>query len=163
MLALPRLRTGRGFTLVELLVSVAIVGVLASMVLPLAELTIRRQREADLRQSLREIRRAIDAYKQAADAGLIDRSLLKSGYPPSLQALVVGVPNRRDPGAAPLRFLRRVPRDPFAVDPALSDEQTWGLRSYASPHDKPQLGEDVFDVYSLAPGLGMNGVPFRQW
>ena len=101
MHALPRLRFRRGFTLVELLVSVAIVGVLASMVLPLAELTIRRQREADLRLSLREIRRAIDAYKTAADAGLIDRSLLKSGYPPSLQALVVGVPNRREPGGKP--------------------------------------------------------------
>jgi general secretion pathway protein G len=163
MHALPRLRFRGGFTLVELLVSVAIVGVLASMVLPLAELTIRRQREADLRQSLREIRRAIDAYKTAADAGLIDKSLLKSGYPPSLQALVVGVPNRREPGGKPLRFLRRVPRDPFAVDPTQSDELTWGLRSYASPHDRPAAGEDVFDVYSMAPGRGMNGVPFRQW
>jgi general secretion pathway protein G len=137
--------------------------VLASMVLPLAELTIRRQREADLRQSLREIRRAIDAYKTAADAGIIDKSALKSGYPPNLQALVVGVPNRRDPGGKPLRFLRRVPRDPFATDPAVGDEFTWGLRSYASPHDKPLVGEDVFDVYSQAPGRGMNGVPFRQW
>jgi general secretion pathway protein G len=163
MHALPRLRFGRGFTLVELLVSVAIVGVLASMVLPLAELTIRRQREADLRQSLREIRRAIDAYKAAADAGMVARSLVKSGYPPSLQALVVGVPNLRDPGGKPLRFLRRVPRDPMAVDAAQADEFTWGLRSYASPHDKPLVGEDVFDVYSQAPGRGMNGVPYRQW
>ncbi|CAD5374005.1 Prepilin-type N-terminal cleavage/methylation domain-containing protein [Rubrivivax sp. A210] len=163
MAATGTLRRQHGFTLVELLVSVAIVGVLASMVLPMAEMTIRRQREADLRVALREIRRGIDAYKVAADSGLVDRRVLRSGYPPSLQALVQGVPNRRDPEAKPLRFLRRIPRDPMAQDPNVADADTWGLRSYASSHESPRVGEDVFDVYSRAPGAGINGKPYRQW
>lgn len=156
-------RRAAGFTLVELLVSVAIVGVLASMVLPMAEVTIRRQREADLRSALREIRRGIDAYKAASDAGLVDRRALRSGYPPSLRALVQGVPNQRDPNGAPMRFLRRIPRDPMAQDPQVPDEDTWGLRSYLSPHEAPRVGEDVFDVYSRAPGVGINGIAYRQW
>jgi len=155
-------RRSRGFTLIELLVAVAIVGVLTAMVIPMAEVTVQRQREAELRLALREIRSAIDAYKAAGDNGLIEKSLLRNGYPASLQTLVEGVPNVRDPKAPRMVFLRRIPRDPLAPE-ARSGQDAWGLRSYASPHDDPQPGEDVYDVYSLAPGKGLNGIRYREW
>jgi general secretion pathway protein G len=145
-----------GFTLIELLISVAIVGLLASIALPLAEVAATRSKEQDLRLALREIRTAIDAYKKAADDGVIERPADATGFPPSLAALVEGVPDKRKPDGPKVYFLRKVPADPFAVE-------GWGLRSYASTHDAPQEGKDVFDVYSKAPGAGLNGVPYRQW
>ena len=145
-----------GFTLVELLITAAIVSVLASIALPLAEVTMQRHREQDLRRSLREIREAIDAYKHAADDGIIERKADQSGYPPSLQALVDGAPDKRSPDAPKVFFLRRVPKDPF-------NPEKWGLRSYASTAADPREGDDVYDVYSLAEGTGMNGVPYREW
>jgi general secretion pathway protein G len=156
-------RRSRGFTLIELLVAVAIVGVLTAMVIPMAEVTVQRQREADLRLALREIRNAIDAYKAAGDNGLIEKSLLRNGYPASLQTLVEGVPNVRDPKAPRMVFLRRIPRDPLAPQGVRAPQETWGLRSYASTHEDPQPGDDVYDVYSLAPGKGLNGISFREW
>ena len=145
-----------GFTLIELLISVAIVGLLASIALPLAEVAATRSKEQDLRVALRDIRTAIDAYKKAADDGVIERPADATGFPPTLAALVEGVPDKRKPDGPKLYFLRKVPADPFAVE-------GWGLRSYASTHDAPQEGKDVFDVYSKAPGAGLNGVPYRQW
>jgi general secretion pathway protein G len=146
----------RGFTLIELLVTVAIVATLASVALPLAEITAQRGRETDLRRALREIRDALDAYKRAADEGRIVRSPDQSGYPPSLAMLVEGVPDAKSPAGAKLYFLRRVPADPM-------HDAGWGLRSYASPPDAPQPGKDVFDVYSLSERSGLNGVPYRLW
>ena len=145
-----------GFTLIELLITVTIVALLASIALPLAELASQRGKEQDLRRSLRELRGAIDAYKRAADEGIIDKPADASGYPPSLAALAEGVPDKRKPDSPKIYFLRRIPADPFHAD-------KWGLRSYASPHDDPQSGKDVFDVYSLADGTGLNGIPYRQW
>lgn len=153
----------RGFTLIELVIVVAIVGILVAGLLPLAELANQRAKEQDLQASLREIRSAIDAYKQAADEGRVARKADETGYPPSLGVLAAGVSNEKDPEKHNIYFLRRIPRDPFFPDPETPPEKTWGLRSYDSPPNSPTEGKDVFDVYSLAPGKGLNGVPYRQW
>ncbi|MRD72977.1 prepilin-type N-terminal cleavage/methylation domain-containing protein [Rhodocyclus tenuis] len=156
-------RRARGFTLIELAVTVAIVGLLATMALPLAETTIQRSKEAELRSALRQIREGIDAYKRAGEEGRIRLRADASGYPPRLDDLVDGVADIRRPDLAKIYFLRRLPRDPFNADPSLSASATWGQRSYASPPDSPATGDDVFDVYSLAEGVGLNGIPYRQW
>jgi general secretion pathway protein G len=156
-------RKARGFTLIELLITVAIVALLASVALPLSELSVQRTREQDLRRSLRDIREAIDAYKRASDDNRIDRPVDQSGYPPTLQALVEGVPDKSSPKHEKIYFLRRVPRDPFNTDPSIPAAETWGLRSLASPYDDPRPGDDVFDVYSRADGTGLNGVPYKEW
>jgi general secretion pathway protein G len=146
----------KGFTLVELLITVAILGLLASVALPLAEVSAQRGKEQELRRSLREIRDAIDAYKRASDEGVIEKPVDKSGYPPTLAALAEGAVDKRDPRGARVYFLRRVPHDPVSAEP-------WGLRSYASPADAPQSGQDVFDVYSKSTQVGLNGIPYREW
>jgi general secretion pathway protein G len=152
----------RGFTLVELVVTVAIVGVLASVTVPLAQLAVQRHKEQELRLALRQIREAIDAYKLASDEGRITRRIDESGYPRDLDVLVAGVEDARQPDRRKIYFLRRLPRDPFA-EPAQDAARTWGRRSYASPPEAPAEGADVYDVYSLAPGAGLNGVPYRSW
>jgi general secretion pathway protein G len=153
----------RGFTLIEIVVTVAIVGLLASAVLPLAELGVKRGREQDLRTALRELRTAIDAYKDAADRGRIELEVGASGYPPSLEVLADGVIDIANPDGKKIYFLRKVPRDPFYRDPTASAAATWGLRSYASEPDKPEPGDDVYDVYSTATGKGLNGIAYRDW
>jgi general secretion pathway protein G len=152
-----------GFTIIEMVITVAIVGLLASVALPLAELTVQRSKEHELRHALREIRGAIDAYKRAYDEGRVAKVADASGYPPSLDVLVDGVPNATDPKKRRIYFLRRMPRDPFNVGPETTASGTWGLRSYESPPHSPQEGKDVFDVYSLSPATGINGVPYREW
>ena len=153
----------RGFTLIEMLVVVLIVGILASAAMPLAELTQRRAKEAELRANLRMLRSALDDYKKAWDDGRIEHQMQDSGYPPDLDTLVKGVVDVKSPKASKrLYFLRRIPRDPFA-DPLLPAVRSWGLRSYDSPPDAPQRGADVYDVYSTAVGEGLDGVPYRQW
>ena len=153
----------RGFTLIELLITVAIVAVLASVALPLHELTMQRAKEQDLRRSLREMGDAIDAYKQAVDEGRIVKRSGDSGYPKRLEDLVAGVEDQKDPKKQRIYFLRRLPRDPFAIDPQLGPAETWGRRSYASPPDEPKEGDDVYDVFSLSGAIGINGRPYREW
>jgi general secretion pathway protein G len=152
-----------GFTLMELVVTLALLGLVAMLAAPLAELTVQRSREAALRDGLREIRGAIDRYKTAADRGLIKREVGDSGYPPSLQVLVEGVANQKSPSDEKFYFLRRLPRDPFAGDAAQPAAESWVLRSYASAPDSPSAGADVFDVTTSARGTGLNGVPYREW
>ena len=149
-------KAARGFTLIELLITVTIVALLASVALPLAEVSSQRSREQDLRRSLREMREAIDAFKRASDEGVIDRPADRSGYPPTLAALVEGVPDKRKPDGPKVFFLRRLPRDPLTGE-------DWGQRSYASKHDEPQAGQDVYDIYSTSRGIGLNGTAYRNW
>jgi len=152
----------RGFALIELLISVAILGLLAGGAMTFADLAVQRNNEQLLRANLREIRQAIDAYKQASDARRIARAADESGYPHALSELAEGVPDISSPKRARIFFLRRLPRDPMA-DATLPAEATWGLRSYESTADNPQPGRDVFDVYSLSPRKGLNGQPYEAW
>lgn len=153
---------GRGFTLIELMVSLALIALFSTLALPFHEITVKRSREVELRTALRQIRDALDAYKQAGDEGRIVVQPGDSGYPKNLQLLVAGARDLRSPTGAPIHFLRRIPRDPFAP-PTLRAEETWGLRSYLSPYDQPRKGDDVYDVHSLSPDTGLNGIPYRQW
>jgi general secretion pathway protein G len=157
------MRAPRGFSLVELLVSVAILGLLASVAMPLAELSARRKNESALRLALRDIRQGIDAYHAAAKNGDIASPLNRNGYPLTLEELTDGVADVKHPDGALLYFMRRIPRDPMFLDTSVKPADTWGKRSYASPADKPAEGEDVFDVYSTVPGAGLNGVPYKEW
>ena len=153
----------RGFTLIELVITVAIVALLASVALPVSELAVQRTKEQELRRTLRQIREAIDVYKQASDEGRIRKSIGDSGYPKKLEELAEGVDDQKSPKKEKIYFLRRIPRDPLNADPTLSAAATWGKRSYASPPDDPREGDDVFDVFSLASGKGINGQPYRDW
>ena len=157
------LKSSRGFTLIELAVTVAIVGLLAVIAVPMVELTVQRNKEQDLRLALREMRKAIDAYKQAYEDGRIIKTVGESGYPPSLKVLVDGVADAKNADQAKIFFLRRIPRDPMSPNAGSPPEQSWGLRSYESEPDNPAEGRDVFDVYSRAEGTGLNGVPYGQW
>jgi general secretion pathway protein G len=159
----PRARTRDGFTLIELVITVAILAILSTAIVPLVQVTMQRAKEHELRTALRKMREAIDAYKLAVDEGRVTRRVNESGYPKSLEVLVAGVENAQDPKKSKIYFLRRIPRDPMASDSTLSALETWGKRSYASPPDEPKAGDDVFDVYSLSTGIGLNAVRYREW
>lgn len=157
-------RTRLGFTLIELMVSLSIIAIMASVATPMIQVTVQRQKEQQLREDLRDLRRAIDAYKKAADDGRVKKNADASGYPPNLQALVEGVEDIKDPKHKKLRFLRRIPTDPM-INKAEDNGSilSWGLRSYDSPPDQPRYNQDVYDVYSLSPRTALNGVPYAQW
>lgn len=157
------IRGAAGFSLVELLVVVAIVSVLSTIGLPLAELSHKRAQEEELLGALRQIRSALDEYKMAVNDGHVIKREGDSGYPPDLAALVRGVPDAKSPQGRKLYFLRRIPRDPFAAERVLLAEETWALRSYASPADSPAPGRDVYDVHSKSTLTGLNGVPYSEW
>jgi general secretion pathway protein G len=152
----------RGFSLIELLAAAAILGVLASVAVPVIETTMRRERERALRTALRDVREAIDAYKRAADDGRIEVKPGESGYPHTLTELVAGV-EQKDKAQPRLYFIRRIPRDPFATDSTVSAIDSWGLRSFQSPPEAPKAGDDVFDIHSRSDQKGLNGVPYQEW
>lgn len=152
-----------GFSFIELVACLAIIALLLLIAVPASQTAIKRKHESELRVALSEIRHAIDQYKRASDAGRITLKVGDSGYPPSLTVLTEGVVDVSSPSGQMLYFLRRTPRDPMHAGRADDVSTTWGLRSYASPPDDPQPGDDVFDVYSLSTGVGLNGVPYREW
>lgn len=151
------MRSQRGFTLTELVIACAVLAILAGITLPSVKYTRKRIQETDLRASLRQMRSAIDEYKRYSDAGLIQVELGSDGYPPELESLIEGVDviGQID---KKIRFLRRIPIDP------MTGEAEWGLRSYQDEPDSTSWGgENVFDVYSLSEGRGLDGVPYSQW
>jgi len=160
----------RGFTFIELMITLSILATLAMVAAPMAQVALQREKEHQLRAALIEIREAIDAYKRAADNGRIKLAMGDSGYPKKLEDLVTGVPDQRSPRKQNMYFLRRIPRDPFApADASTSGFASsaasggWAVRSYASPPDNPAEGEDVFDVSSRSAVMGLNGIPLKQW
>lgn len=160
-----RLNRGQGFSFIELIISVAILALLATAAVPMVELTMQRAREQELRYALREIRQAIDAYKKAVEENRIDMNEDESGYPRTLDVLATGVPDATDPNNKKMiYFLRNIPRDPMYIGGwDVPPSATWGKRSYLSPPEAPQEGPDVFDVYSLNTRKGLNGIPYNAW
>lgn len=152
-----------GFTLIELLVSLVLLAMLVSAAAPLMQLAAKRSKEQELKKSLWQIRDAIDAYKQASDDGLIKKSADQSGYPESLQQLVIGVENIQDSKKRKIYFMRSIPRDPFSTDAELPAAETWAQRSYRSSFEVPEAGEDVYDVHSLSNETGINQQPYSEW
>ena len=152
-----------GFSLIELLVTLAILAMLASLAVPVAQTVQQRRQERELRDALRDIRRAIDDYKHAAELGRIPKTGGTTPYPKTLSQLVDGVPDLSSPVQGKIFFLRRLPPDPFMAGAGAPGEVLWGLRSYASEPDNPKEGEDIYDVYSLSDRIGLNGVPYRKW
>src|SRR5882672_3860970 len=150
-----------GYTFVELLIVVTILLILASAVLPLAQVTSQRTREAELRRNLREVRTAIDRFKDAVDTGQIPTTELRpdnEGYPPDLDKLVEGVAAANDASGRKLKYLRRIPIDP------MTNSNEWGLRSYQDKPDSTSWGgQNVFDIYSKSGGTGLDGTKYRDW
>lgn len=155
------MRTQTGFSFVELLVVTSIILILASAAMPLARVTVQRQKEIELHRALRELRTAIDKYKDAVDQrqiGGTDVKVGSEGYPPELSTLVEGVTPLNDATGRKLKFLRRIPFDP------MTNSTTWGLRSYQdSPTASSWGGQNVFDVYTKSEGTGLDGTKYRDW
>lgn len=154
-------RSSPGYSFIELVIATAVLMILASAALPIAKISIRREKEAELHRSLREMRTAIDDFKRWADAGRISTLNVNIGnenYPPSLEILVEGVPFTNDASGRKKKFLRRIPVDP------ITGKADWGLRAYSDNPDATVWGgQSVFDVYSKAPGKGLDGSNYRDW
>ena len=150
-----------GYSFIELVIVTAILALLATAVMPLAQVTSQRQREAELRANLRQMRTAIDKFKDAVDGGRISQTELKpgsEGYPPDLETLVEGVPIQGDASGAKLKFLRRIPLDP------MTNSTDWGLRSYQDKPDARSWGrQSVFDVYTKSEATALDGTKYRDW
>src|SRR5215813_3996430 len=148
---------GRGFTLIELIVSIFIISILIGLALPLAKNSIKREKEFELRAALREMRTAIDKYKDASDRGFIQLKVDTDGYPETLQVLVDGVQMVGQVDKK-LKFLRRIPVDP------MTKSAEWGQRSY---QDDPKAtswgGQNVFDVYTKSEGTALDDTKYKDW
>ncbi|MES2206729.1 MAG: prepilin-type N-terminal cleavage/methylation domain-containing protein [Pseudomonadota bacterium] len=152
----------KGFSLIEMLTTLTLLSVLALAVMPVAQMSQRRVKEQELRHALFSIRKALDQWKTATDKGEIPAAAATaSGYPPTLKILAEGIQTTAN--QPPRRFLRFIPRDPFAQSSDLPADQTWQLRSYISPAETPAPGEDVYDIQSKSSELGLNGIAYREW
>jgi len=164
---MPALKRGikgsKGFTLIELVVVVAVIAILASAVVPLASVSGKRVKELELKNRLRTIRTAIDAYKKAYDDKRILNEISRSGYPESLLELVEGVQDAKDPEGKMIYFLRRLPADPLNANEFLSPEETWETRSYESEPDDFSGGDDVFDIRSSSDEIALDGTYYNEW
>jgi general secretion pathway protein G len=148
----------RGFTMVELIVCFTIMGLLTTMAVPLAAYKVKRDKERELRHALREIRKAIDDYKDASNQGKIDVKLGTEGYPESLEILVEGVKLSQSPDGKKIKFLRRIPKDP------MTGTFDWGKRSMQDdPKSQSWGGQNVFDVYSKSTERARDGTPYAEW
>jgi general secretion pathway protein G len=151
----PNTKVGRGFTLLELIVAASILLILTMMAMPLARLTIQREKEKELRRALWEMRDAIDRYKDQADRGAFQTKVDSGGYPPDLETLVKGVEAQ---GGKKVRFLRSIPIDP------MTKSKEWGLRSMQDDPDSDSWGgQSVFDVYTKSEGTGLDGTKYNDW
>lgn len=151
----PNAKRARGFTLLELIVAATILSILTLMALPLARVTIQREREKQLRQALWEMRDAIDRYKDAADKQAFQTKVDSGGYPPDLETLVKGVEAQ---GGKKIRFLRSIPVDP------MTKSKEWGMRSMQDDPDSDSWGgQSVFDVYTKSTGTGLDGTKYKDW
>jgi general secretion pathway protein G len=159
MMTVPR--RSKGFTLVELLVTLALLALLVTSASPVVQLNSKREKERELKRALWQIRDALDDYKGAVDQGLIKKTADGSGYPPNLRILVTGVENAQDPKKKRMFFLRRIPRDPFAADATLTNAQTWRIRAYDGSVD--EMAQNVYDVASRSGAIGINQQPYSEW
>ncbi|HWR16510.1 MAG TPA: type II secretion system protein [Terriglobales bacterium] len=149
-----KLRSQRGLTLVELIVAITIMAILAVAALPLARVSVRREKERELRRDLWDMRDAIDRYKEAADRQLFQVKLGSEGYPPDLETLVKGV----DINGKKVRFLRRIPVDP------MTGKAEWGMRSMQDDPDSTSWGgQNVFDVYTQSENTALDGTKYKDW
>jgi general secretion pathway protein G len=167
---IARRRTANcGFTFIELVITLALVGLVSLLALPLYEVSATRMKESELRRALRTIREGIDAYKAATDSGSLPHQAGESGYPPSLDILTqaLDLSGKSDPSGTiasqRIVILRQLPRDPFSTNAELPAAQTWNTRSYASRADDPQPGPDVFDVSSKSTRTALDGTPYASW
>ena len=157
------IRTERGLTLIELVIVIAIIGILASAVAPLANISKKRAKEFELKRSLRILRSGIDRYKKAYDDKNIENEIGRSGYPESFLELIEGVKDVKDPSGRMIYFLRRVPRDPMNMNEFISSEETWEIRAYENEPDDFSGGEDVFDIRSSSDEIALDGTAYKEW
>jgi general secretion pathway protein G len=148
----------RGFTLLELILSMVILSILAAAVVPTTRKVVKRQKELELKRRLLEVREAIDRFKRATDDGIIEvRDITQLGYPADFDQLIEGVPLVQDPDKK-MRFLRKIPVDPMTGEPE------WAMHSVQDrPEDRTWGGENLFDIHSLSDGTGLNGTPYNEW
>ncbi len=152
----------KGFTLVEMLVTMTIISILAGAAIPLARISVKRQKEIELRRNLRLIRQAIDEYKRLADEEKIEIERNSEGYPPDLETLIEGVEVTEEKEGEEfirmIKFLRRIPRDP------MTESYDWGLRSYQDDYDSASWGgENVYDVYTRSLSTALDGTRYQDW
>lgn len=151
----------KGFTLVEMIITLTILAILAGAIIPLAKVAVKREKEIELRRNLRIIREAIDAYKKLSDEKKIEVEDETEGYPPDLEALIGGVELKEgdeESDTKVMKFLRRIPKDP------MTNSYDWGLRSYQDDPDSDYWGgENVYDIYTKSLGTALDGTKYKDW